>query len=191
MPRRRNIHCIEFLHRRPRTTASALALHSLMPFNETPKHAEKVIASPQRTTSVSDLSALVMRIWVQQQEPATALPTTVNERAITTTIVVNRQRIKLMSVYFPHLGYADHHIEKMYKTIEKHTANCKRYIPIVGGDFNAELDPDTEQNVLSVGRYTLNKGNKRGDWMKHWLMLLDYTALNTMYRKTLGKLRNK
>ena len=51
--------------------------NSLMPFNETPKHAEKVIASPQRTTSVSDLSALVMRIWVQQQEPATALPTTV------------------------------------------------------------------------------------------------------------------
>ena len=57
MPRRRNIHCIEFLHRRPRTTASALTLHSLMPFNETPKHAEKVS--------------------VQQQEPATALPTTV------------------------------------------------------------------------------------------------------------------
>ena len=51
--------------------------NSLMPFNETPKHAEKVIASPQRTTSVSDLSALVMRIRVQQQEPATALPTTV------------------------------------------------------------------------------------------------------------------
>ena len=37
---------------------------------------------------------------------------------------------------------------------------------------------------LSVGRYTLNEGNKRGDWMKHWLMLQGYTALNTMYRKT-------
>ena len=36
----------------------------------------------------------------------------INERAISTTIVVNRQRIKLMSVYFPHAGYADHHIEK-------------------------------------------------------------------------------
>ena len=36
----------------------------------------------------------------------------------------------------------------------------------------------------SVGRYILNEGNKRGDWMKHWLMLQDYTALNTMYRKT-------
>ena len=49
----------------------------------------------------------------------------INERAITATIVVNCQRIKLMSVYFSHSGYADHHIEKMYKTIEKHKRNCK------------------------------------------------------------------
>ena len=35
----------------------------------------------------------------------------INERAITATIVVNR--IKLMSVYFTHSVYADHHIEKM------------------------------------------------------------------------------
>ena len=49
----------------------------------------------------------------------------INERAITTTVVVNRQHIKLMSVYFhPHTQkYADHHIEKMYKTIEKHMLN--------------------------------------------------------------------
>ena len=31
----------------------------------------------------------------------------INERAITTTILVNRQHIKLMSVYFPHSKYAD------------------------------------------------------------------------------------
>ena len=44
----------------------------------------------------------------------------INERAITTTILINRQHIKLMSVYFPHSKYADHHVEKMYKTIEEH-----------------------------------------------------------------------
>ena len=49
------------------------------------------------------------------------------------------QHINLMSVYFPHSKYADHHIEKMYKTIEKHMMNNKKYIPIIGGDFNAEL----------------------------------------------------
>ena len=63
----------------------------------------------------------------------------INERAVTTTILVNRQHIKLMSVSFPHSKYADHHIEKMYKTIEKHMMNSKKYIPIIGGDFNAEL----------------------------------------------------
>ena len=33
----------------------------------------------------------------------------INERAITTTVLVNRQQVKLMSVYFPHSKYADHH----------------------------------------------------------------------------------
>ena len=39
----------------------------------------------------------------------------INQRAISTTIMVNRQRIKLMSVYFSQSGYADHHIEKCTK----------------------------------------------------------------------------
>ena len=98
--------------------------------------------------------------------------------------MVNHQRIKLVSVYFTHSGYADHHIEKLYKTIEKHTASYKRYTPIIGGDFNADLGPGHGTECISVGRYTLNEGNKRGYWRKHWLMLHDNAALNTMYRKT-------
>ena len=35
----------------------------------------------------------------------------ISERAITTTCMVNHQRLKL-SVYFPHSGYAHHHVEK-------------------------------------------------------------------------------
>ena len=111
----------------------------------------------------------------------------INERAISTTIVVNRQRIRLMSAYFTHSGYADHHIEKMYRTIEKLTENCRRYIPTIGGDFNAEQGLGHGNECKRLGRYTLNEGNKRGDWMKHWKMLQCYTALNTMYRKTLQK----
>ena len=108
----------------------------------------------------------------------------INERAITTTILVNRQHIKLMSVYFPHSKYADHHIEKIYKTIEKHMVHNNKYIPVIGGDFNAELGPGKGTERKSVGRYTLNESNKRGDWLKSWLMLNDYSALNTMFRKT-------
>ena len=69
-------------------------------------------------------------------------------------------------------------------SIEKHTENCKRYIPFIGGDFNAELGPAHGNECDIVGSYTVNEGNKRGDWMKHWMMLQGYTALNTIYRKT-------
>ena len=68
---------------------------------------------------------------------------------------------KLMNVYFTHSGYADHHIEKMYRTLERHTENCKRYIPIIGGDFNAELGLGHGNECKSVGRYALNEGNKK------------------------------
>ena len=108
----------------------------------------------------------------------------INERAITTTILVNRQHIKLMSVHFLHSKNADHHIEKMYTTIEKHMVNCDKCIPIIGGDFNAELGPGKGKECESVGRVTRNEGNKRGDRLKSWLMLQDHTALNTMFRKT-------
>ena len=90
----------------------------------------------------------------------------INERAITTTILVNRQHIKLMSENFHHSKHADHHIEKMHKTIEKHMAHCNKYMPIIGGDFNAELGLGKRTERKSVGRYTLNEGNKRGDWLK-------------------------
>ena len=52
----------------------------------------------------------------------------------------------------------------MYNRIEKHTANYKRYIPKIGGDFNAELGPGHGTECICVGRYTLNEGNKRGYW---------------------------
>ena len=108
----------------------------------------------------------------------------INERAISVTIVVKRQRIKLMSVYFTHSGYADHHIEKCTRWSRSTQKTAKRYIPIIGGDYNAELGLGHGNECISVCRYTLNEGNKRGDWMKHWLMLQGYTALNMMYKKT-------
>ena len=56
-------------------------------------------------------------------------------------------------------------------------SNNKKCIPIIGGDFNAELGPRKGSECKSVGKYTLNESNKRGDWLKSWLMLNDYSAL--------------
>ena len=61
-----------------------------------------------------------------------------NERAITATIVVIRQRIKLMSVYFSHSGYADHHIEKSTKR--------SRSTRQIAKDTNLSLEETSLQN---------------------------------------------
>ena len=73
----------------------------------------------------------------------------INERAISTTTMVNRQRIK--------------RAKRSRSTLKI----AKDTFPTFGGDFNAEWDLDTEMNVTD----TLSEGNKRGDWMKHWMML--------------------
>ena len=48
-----------------------------------------------------------------------------SERVVAMSISVNKQPIVLMSVYMPHSGYADHHVEKVYKTITKMTEKEK------------------------------------------------------------------
>ena len=112
----------------------------------------------------------------------------INERAIKTTILVNRQHIDLMSVYFPHSRYADHHIEKMYKTIEKHNNEQQKVHSYHWRRLQMQSwDLEKRTECKSVGKYSLNESNKRGDWLKSWLMLNDYSALNTMFKKNATK----
>ena len=105
-----------------------------------------------------------------------------SERIVAMLISVNKHPIVLMSVYMPHSGYADHHVEKVYKTINK-MLEGEKGMKIIGGDFNAELGPGEGLELSAVGHYTLNKGNCRGEWMTQWLLQNKLVALNTMYKK--------
>ena len=64
--------------------------------------------------------------------------------------------------------------------INREIHQIRENIQIVGGDFNAELGLGIER--LSVGQYTLRGTNKRGDWMKQWLMVQKFVALNAIYK---------
>ena len=86
-----------------------------------------------------------------------------------------------MSVYFPYTGYADHHVQKAYRSIEKFTKS-KKHIQIVAVDFNAELGLGIGIERLSVGPYTLKASNKCGDWMKQWLLVRKFVAFNTIHK---------
>ena len=45
----------------------------------------------------------------------------ISERAISTSITINKQHVLLMSIHFLHSRHADHHVEKVYRSIEKLT----------------------------------------------------------------------
>ena len=106
-----------------------------------------------------------------------------SERVVAMSISVNKQSIVLMSVYMPHSGYADHHFEKVYKTITKMIEDEKG-MKIIGGDFNAELGPGEGLELLAVGHYTLIKGNCRGEWMTQWLLQNKLVALKRSTTET-------
>ena len=73
-----------------------------------------------------------------------------SERIVAMSISVNNHPIVLMSVYMPHSGYADHHVEKVYRTIAKMIEEEKG-MKIIGGDFNAELGPGEGLELAAVG----------------------------------------
>ena len=110
----------------------------------------------------------------------------INERVITTTILISRQHIKLMSMYFPDSKYADHHIEKMYKTIEKHMLNNKKNtFQSLEKTSILSWDMQKERNVRVLASTLQTKVTReKTEWKAGWLMLNDYSAVNTMFRKT-------
>ena len=78
---------------------------------------------------------------------------------------VNKQPITLLSVYMPHSGYADDHVEKTYNMIQN-ILKTDKGVQIIGGDFNAELGPGVGVEQTCVGQYTFKEANNRGEWMK-------------------------
>ena len=106
----------------------------------------------------------------------------ISERVIAASISVNRHPISLISAYMPHSGYPDHQVEKTYGAFRRVIGTDKN-MNIIGGDFNAELGPGDGVEKTSVGHYTLNKANRRGEWMAQWLLEMNPVALNTVLQK--------
>ena len=65
-----------------------------------------------------------------------------------------------MSVYFPHSKYADHHIEKMYKTIEKHMTNNKSAFLSLVEISTLSWDQEKDRNVKVLAKTHSTKATK-------------------------------
>ena len=104
------------------------------------------------------------------------------ERVVAASISVNKQPISVISTYMAHSGNPDHHIEKTYDTINRAIRKDKN-MKIIWVDFNAELGPCEGVELASVGHYTYDKSNCRGEWLEQWLLEKGMVAVNIIYRK--------
>ena len=90
------------------------------------------------------------------------------------------QQEKLSSVYFTHAKHADHHVEKRNKTMGRYT-QIRRHTAGIAGDFHVAPGPGVGTERPSGGPCTVAKSDRRGDWLKQWVIIHHFTALNTMF----------
>ena len=96
------------------------------------------------------------------------------------------ERLRLVTAYFPHGGYADEHVQRMYDiiaTIKNEAAECKSHV-LLAGDFNASTGACTENdNRKTTGPHAVQPENSRGQWLKNWATNHNFVIANTSFRK--------
>ena len=70
---------------------------------------------------------------------------------------------------------------KRYTDQSRNSRNPKRTTYKLWETSMRNRVPGVGVERVSVGPHTLKEGIKRGDWMKPWPMIQNFTALNTMY----------
>ena len=93
---------------------------------------------------------------------------------ITTMIVANHQSIMLVSVYFFHSGYADHHIEKCTEQLRSTRVLAERAYRLLEETSTLIWGLGLGVERVSVGPHSFKEGSKRGDWLKQWLMIHNF-----------------
>ena len=93
----------------------------------------------------------------------------INERLAFVDIKRGKFSLRLVTPYFPHSGYADRDIQRMYDTLAPiHTeATTKHMHFLIASDFNAQVGPATDYDTHhTIGQYGLNPQDARSQWLK-------------------------
>ena len=94
--------------------------------------------------------------------------------------------MRLVTAYFPHSGYNDQHIQRMYDTLNsivRQARKSKSHI-IIGANCNARAGTMTDDDdPRTIGRYGIGPCNARGQWLKNWASTQDLVMTNTFFQK--------
>ena len=95
-----------------------------------------------------------------------------------------------MACSFPHCGYPDAEMEKLYGQLQDvlDEAARERRLPIIAADWNAEVGSwRADEGYKSLGMHAEGHRNQRGEWMLAWTSLHNLIIANSYFRKRWAK----
>lgn len=110
----------------------------------------------------------------------------VNERLAYIDIDIYKWKLRIITACFPHSGYCDAHVQRMYDTLSdlRSDALQKKRHTLITGDFNAQVGSrDDDESKTTIGNFGYGATNLRGAWLKTWAAKEHYVISNTHFRK--------
>ena len=89
----------------------------------------------------------------------------VSERLAWLDVTMHGKKLRLIAVYFPHMGYSEAEVEALYNDLSKVCGDARRAgrKVLVGGDFKAAVGVAREEDPAeAVGKFGYGERNHRG-----------------------------
>lgn len=110
----------------------------------------------------------------------------IDERIASLDLKAGKWKLRIVTAYFPHSGYGDIHMQRMYHALDDiaEEAKSQKKQLILTGDFNAQVGMrQDEETAKTIGRYGLEPSNQRGLWLKGWAASRHLIIVNTQFKK--------
>jgi endonuclease/exonuclease/phosphatase family metal-dependent hydrolase len=113
----------------------------------------------------------------------------ISDRVIYVCLKLNsKYSIKLIQAYAPTSTHDDEEVETFYEDISKAMEENRTHYLFILGDFNAKLGKREEDSEISIGNFSYDQRNERGDTLLNFLQQHNIFASNSFFP---GKFQRK
>ena len=94
----------------------------------------------------------------------------------------------MSQAYAPTSTHDDEEVEAFYEDVRKAIGENRSHYQYVVGDFNAKLGKREEESEVSIGNFSFDQRNERGDTLLNFLQQHDLFTMNSFFS---GKIQRK